>query len=124
MASMQSALTAGNSFRRTLSHLLRPVRGLAHDLAADHRQQRRDIRDLWFLHRQRIGAEHGEICELAGLERALLALVEGQIGAVRGRATQRLRPAEGLPAPTTRCDLKSRRTIVCWTGPQSDIGTL
>ena len=46
----------------------RPVRRLVHDAAADHGHQRRDAGDAALLDRQRIGAEHGEVGKLAGLQ--------------------------------------------------------
>src|SRR5580700_9750277 len=75
---------------RSAQFSTRPVGRLVNNLAADHGHQRADVGDADLFDGERIGAEHREVGELAGLQRAFLGLVEGQIGAVVGGAAQRV----------------------------------
>ena len=62
---------------------------------------------------------------LPGFERALLVLVERQIGAVGGRAAQRVGAAERLaPAPRAPWSDRLVRMIACEIGRNGDTGTL
>ena len=73
-----------------------PVRRLVHDPAPDHRHQGFDVANANFLHGERVGAQDREVRKLAGLQRALSALVEGQERVVVRRAAQRLDASERL----------------------------
>src|SRR5260370_20825637 len=59
-----------------------PTLGFVHDPSAHHRHQRGRLGDARLLRGERVGAQHGEIGELADLKRALLAFVECKIRAV------------------------------------------
>ena len=72
------------------------VRYLMHDLTPDHGHVGGDVADSRFRHRKRIGTQDREVGEFPRLERALLVLVEGEIGAVLGRAAERLRTRDRL----------------------------
>ena len=56
-----------------------------HDPAADHGHQRGGFGNLLLLHRQRIGAQHGEVSELADFEGAFPGFVECKLTDVHGR---------------------------------------
>ena len=92
-----------------------------HDLAADHRHARADIGDFGLRHRQRIGAQHHEVGEPAGLQRTLLVLVERQVGAVGGGAAQCFGTAERLlgrqyPPPIVGRAAVTTPLISTWVG--------
>jgi hypothetical protein len=85
-----------------------------HDTAALHGHVGGDVADTGFLHGERIGVQDREVGELAGLERALLVLVEGEIGAVRDALARAARlgssvVAMAVPAAPFRT---SRRRMV------------
>src|SRR3981081_1326504 len=67
--------------------LLVPIRCLVDGLSAHHGHRGGDVAQSRLLDAERIGAQDRKVSELAGLERALLAFVEGDIGAIdRGPA--------------------------------------
>jgi hypothetical protein len=66
-----------------------PVRRLVHDPAPYHRHQGFDVANANFLHGERVGVQDREVRKLAGLQRALSALVEGQERVVVRRAVPR-----------------------------------
>src|SRR5262245_66266847 len=82
--------TAAN--RRVVSRTGRgsvmPVWGFMDDFPADHGHCSRDVAQPGLIDGERIGAQDGEVREFAGLQRALLAFVEGEIGAACSRAAQ------------------------------------
>jgi len=60
-----------------------------HDLASDHSHVGGDVADGRFGDGQRIGTQDREVGELAGLEGALLVLIEGAVSAVLGGTAER-----------------------------------
>src|SRR5438046_10609919 len=77
------ALMQASLITLSIGHLL-------HDLTAGHGHVGGDVADRRFRHSERIGAQSRAVSEHRRLERTLLVAIDGQIGAVRSRAAQRL----------------------------------
>jgi len=101
-----------------------PIRLFMDDDPSDHGHLRANISNADFLHTKWIGTEDREIGQLAGFERALLSLVEGQVGIVDRRAAKRLGAGQCRSGATRSLVTRSTRATSSQIGQNMEIGTL
>jgi hypothetical protein len=69
-----------HQLQQTRAFSVEPVWAFVDGLPANHGHHRNDVAQPGLIDCEWIGSQEGEVGELAGLGRALLALVEGEIG--------------------------------------------
>ena len=108
-AATQSELRGLRHARCSVLERRELARGV-HDLAAEQRQHGLDVADLFERHREVVRRQHGEVRELAGLERAAHVVVEREPGAPQRVEAQRRLAGPAFPrARESACRRRSCR---------------